>query len=524
MSNKSKIWKALEKAAQSVPSLNELFAQDPIRSKTMSYKIGGLYADFSKQNITPEIQAQLFDLLNACDFEDWRTRFFAGDTINTTENRAVLHPALRGTGGDAHVQKQVRDMRVRTRKFCEQIRSEGKYKTIVHIGIGGSDLGPRLCADALAAHHKASLDLRFAENVDGASINDALSGLDPKTTLVVSVSKSFTTQETKMNTSAAKDWLGQYANANIITVTANRKSAEDFGVDPEKIFDFWDWVGGRYSLWSAVSISLQIAYGPDVFDELLAGAHEMDVHFQTAPLHENLPVMLAMTGIWNTNFMCYGSQAVIPYARRLRKLPSFLQQLEMESNGKGVTRGGKPAGVTCPIIWGDEGTNSQHAFFQHLHQGSGGAAIDFIAALESGEGRPEHHAAVLANCFAQSEALMVGKCEDVVREELALSGMPESEIDALAPHKTFPGNRPSTTILLNNLDARTLGSLIALYEHKVFVQSVVWDINAFDQWGVELGKVLASKILSELNTGDDITGHDSSTQTLIALARNALKP
>ena len=524
MSSKQTIWNALEKLAQDVPTLRTLFASDPQRAKTMSFRAGSIYADFSKQAITPEIHDKLNALLGACDFAAQRDQFFAGAKINTTEDRAVLHPALRGTGGDAGVQKQVRDMKIRTREFCEKIRNEGTYKTIVHIGIGGSDLGPRLCADALAAQTTPALALRFAENIDGASINDALAGLEPKTTLVVSVSKSFTTQETKMNTQAAKDWLGAYAGSNIITVTANRKAAENFGVNPDKIFDFWDWVGGRYSLWSAVSISLQIAFGPDIFDELLAGAREMDVHFQTAGMDKNLPVMLALTGVWNTNMRGFGSQAVISYSRRLRKFSSFLQQLEMESNGKGVTRDGKPVGETCPIVWGDEGTNSQHAFFQHLHQGTGGAPVDFIAVLESSESRPDHHAVLLANCFAQSEALMVGKCEDVVRAELAASGMDSADIVALAPHKTFPGNRPSTTMLLDKLDARTLGNLICAYEHKVFVQSVIWDINAFDQWGVELGKVLATKILGELNTDVDISAHDSSTQALINLARNALKP
>ena len=328
MSTKSETWNALEKLAQDVPTLRTLFANNPQRAKTMSFRAGNIYADFSKQAITPEIHDTLSALLGVCDFEAQRDLFFAGAKINTTEDRAVLHPALRGTGGNADVQKtSARHENAHTREFCEKIRREGKFKTIVHIGIGGSDLGPRLCADALAAQTTPALALRFAENIDGASINDALAGLEPKTTLVVSVSKSFTTQETKMNTQAAKDWLGAYAGSNIITVTANRKAAENFGVNPDKIFDFWDWVGGRYSLWSAVSISLQIAFGPDIFDELLAGAREMDVHFQTAGMDKNLPVMLALTGVWNTNMRGFGSQAVISYSRRLRKFSSFLQQL-----------------------------------------------------------------------------------------------------------------------------------------------------------------------------------------------------
>ncbi|PHR55208.1 MAG: glucose-6-phosphate isomerase [Robiginitomaculum sp.] len=521
MTNKTALWGELDTLAAHLPSLNTLFANDAERTSRMIFQVGSLYADFSKQRMTPQIVQTLLKLAQACELEEWREKFFAGDKINTTEDRAVLHPALRGTGGSPDVKKQVSDMRARMRKFAEKIRNEGKYKTIIHIGIGGSDLGPRLIADALAAETKPALALRFAENIDGASINDALEGLDPETTLVVSVSKSFTTQETRMNTQAARDWLGDYARNNIITVTANREGAEEFGVNPDQIFDFWDWVGGRYSLWSAVGISLQIAYGPDVFDELLAGAAEMDAHFKTAPLGNNLPVMLAMTGVWNCNVLKYPSQAVIAYARRLRKFSSFLQQLEMESNGKGVTRSGAPAGTTCPIVWGDEGTNSQHAFFQHLHQGTQGAPIDFIAVLNSTENRQDHHDAVLANCFAQSEALMLGKTEDAVREELAQTHLSQTEIDALAPHKAFPGNRPSTTIVLDRLNAHAIGNLIALYEHKAFVQSIIWDINAFDQWGVELGKVLASKILKELETNTPVDAHDSSTMALIEMARKA---
>ena len=523
MSAKSDIWSRLQNLSQNVPSLNQLFAQDKDRAERMVYEVGGLYVDFSKQRLTPEINTALLALLEASDFEELRHKFLSGEAINTTENRAVLHPTLRGSGGTAYVQKQVADMRAHTREFCDHIRAQGKYKTIIHIGIGGSDLGPRLCADALVAYTQPAIEIRFVENIDAASIKDALAGLDPKTTLVISVSKSFTTQETKMNTMAAKDWLGQYASINMIAVTANRTGAEEFGIDPLRIFDFWDWVGGRYSLWSSVSLCLQIAYGPDIFDALLAGAHEMDEHFKSASVENNLPVMLAVTSIWNTNFLGYGSQAIIPYARRLRKFPSFLQQLEMESNGKSVTREGRAAGITCPILWGGEGTNSQHAFFQHLHQGHQGAPVDFIAVLEDAENRPTHHAALLANCFAQSEALMVGKSEEIVRAELDKAGMGSDDIAALVPHKTFAGNRPSTTILLDKLDARALGNLIALYEHKVFVQSVIWDINAFDQWGVELGKVLAGKILSELESGGDILTHDSSTQKLISLARKSIK-
>jgi len=513
-------WKKLQNlAGTDVPSLNDMFESDPNRATRMSYQACGLYADFSKQRISPNVMQALWALAQEKSFEEKRADLFAGKPINFTENRAVLHPALRGSSNDKAINKRVADMQARTRNFAENICTHGKYTSVVHIGIGGSDLGPRLLADGFAAGGQPALELRFANNVDGASINDALTGLNPQTTLVVMVSKTFTTQETRMNGETARDWLGKHAGDNMIAVSANRDGAVEFGVNPAQVFEFWDWVGGRFSLWSAVGLSLQLAYGPDVFDELLCGAADMDAHFREASLENNLPVMLALTDIWNNNFLGYKSRAVVPYARRLRKFPSFLQQLEMESNGKSVKRDGQPTCDTSPIIWGDEGTNAQHAFFQQLHQGTQSAPVDFIAVLTDHENRPEHHQALLSNCFAQSEALMRGKSETEVRAELKAKGMNTADIDTLAPHKTFPGNRPSTTIILKRLDARTIGTLIALYEHKVIVQSVIWDINAFDQWGVELGKELAGTILGELQDGTN-SEHDASTSALIALARN----
>ncbi|NNC37158.1 MAG: glucose-6-phosphate isomerase [Acidimicrobiales bacterium] len=526
MANKLKSWKKLENLTERTEADILTLFDDANRATRMSYQVGGLFADFSKQRINVDIHKALLNLAEEADLEGWRAKLFAGEPINTTENRAVLHPALRGVGGSEEVKKQVRDMRAHMRKFSAKVRSEQNFNAIVHIGIGGSDLGPRLCADALAALTEPALELRFAENVDGASINDALAGLDPKSTLVIAVSKSFTTQETLMNVTAARDWLiegvGDKAGAHMIAVSANRDGAEAFGVASDQIFDFWDWVGGRYSLWSAVGLSLQIAYGPDVFDQMLDGAAEMDEHFRDTPLENNLPVMMALTLIWNRNFLGYPSQAIISYARRLRKFPAFLQQLEMESNGKSVARDGGETVPTCPIVWGDEGTNGQHAFFQLLHQGTLGAPVDFIGVLEDAENRPEHHKALLANLFAQSEALMVGKDAKTVRTELEDKGLSEDEIRTLAPHKMFPGNRPSTTIMLDRLDARALGNLIALYEHKVFVASVIWNINAFDQWGVELGKVLAKTILTELGEHNSLDHHDASTAHLIGLARKSI--
>lgn len=519
MSDTDLHYERLQTLAGQAVSISDLFKIEPDRLDNFAHRAGPLRADFSKQAISHAALRALMELARAVDLEGWRNRFFAGDKINTSEDRAVLHMALRGTGGSKDVQKAVKAMRKRVAAFTKDLHESGKYKAIVHIGIGGSDLGPRLVADAMAATQEAYLDLRFAENVDAASINDALSGLDPKTTLVVVVSKSFSTQETLMNAIAARAWLedslGKKASGNFIAVTANRDSAESFGISADQIFDFWDWVGGRYSVWSAVGLSLQLTYGTKAFDDFLKGAAAMDTHFRDAPLEQNIPVLLAMTGIWNRNVLGFTSQAVIPYARRIRKLSAFLQQLEMESNGKSKGRDGTDTGLTCPVIWGDEGTNGQHAFFQWLHQGTPGAPVDFVAVLKDHEGRPDHHAALLANCFAQSEALMTGKPEYIVREELAEAGADEDTINIMAPQKTFAGNRPSTTITLDALDPFALGHLIALYEHKVFVQGVIWGVNSFDQWGVQLGKVLADTILKEL--GGEAGDHDPSTLALMEL-------
>lgn len=524
--SKDKLWAELQSLADTPPSIISLFDQTN-RVENHSVRLDGIYADFSKQAINDKTKQTLINLLTACNFDQARQDLFDGKPINTTENRAVLHPTLRGTG-DLPQLSHVKIMRHRMRQFSDDIRAKGNIKSIIHIGIGGSDLGPRLINEALYAHalhldQVPDIDLRFVENIDGASFNDAVRGCDPKSTLVISVSKSFTTQETRMNTEAAKIWLGSHAANNIITVTANRAGAEEFGVNPDNIFDFWDWVGGRYSLWSAVSLSVQIRYGADTFDALLDGAKAMDAHFMSAPLGQNIPVLLALSGVWNTNFLGHTSQAVIPYARRLRLFSNFLQQLEMESNGKGVTKDGQAAGITCPVIWGDEGTNSQHAFFQHLHQSTTVTPVDIIAVMNSPEGHEAQHAALLANAIAQSEALMVGKTAAQVRTELQAKNMDEADIKALIPHKTFTGDRPTTTIALDRLDAYSLGQLICAYEHKVFTQAVIWDINGFDQWGVELGKVLASTVLSELEdtSPPNADAHDASTMALIKLARAA---
>ncbi len=515
MTDRAAHYQKLENLVTKAVGIADLFKTEPNRLERFVLREGPLRADFSKQAISENALDALLGFAARCDLEEWRAKLFSGEKVNTSEDRAVLHMALRGVGGSKAHQKQVADMRKVMAKFSNKIRKDGKFKNIVHIGIGGSDLGPRLVADGFEASAEQSLNLRFAENVDGASVNDATRGLKPKDTLAIVVSKSFGTQETKMNGQAVRAWLGKSAATNMIAVTANREGAQEFGIAADKIFDFWDWVGGRYSVWSAVGLSLQIAYGPKVFDEFLKGAAKMDMHFRDQPLQENLPVMMALTGIWNRNVLGYSSQAVIPYSRRIRKLAAFLQQLEMESNGKSITRDGKSAGMTCPIIWGDEGTNGQHAFFQWLHQGTPGAPVDFVAVLKDHENRPAHHAALLANCFAQSEALMLGKPEYIVREELE----ERPDADAIAPQKTFPGNRPSTTITLDELSPFALGHLIALYEHKVFVQGVIWNVNSFDQWGVQLGKVLATTILDEMETGEP-GDHDPSTSALMGLVGN----
>ena len=518
MTQREKQLADLKKEADRDISIASLFKAEPDRLDRFVMREGPIRADFSKQAIDKQALGALLQFAARCDLEEWRAKLFAGERVNTSEDRAVLHMALRGVGGTDANKKDVANMRQKLADYADGIRANRKFKSIIHIGIGGSDLGPRLVADALEASADQALTLRFAENVDGASVNDAIKGLNPEDTLVIIVSKSFGTQETKMNGESVRDWLGAHSATNMIAVTANRDRAVGFGMAEENIFDFWDWVGGRYSVWSAVGLSLQIAYGPDVFSEFLDGAKAMDMHFRDQPLSENLPVMMALTGVWNRNGLGYGSQAVIPYSRRLRKFSAFLQQLEMESNGKSAMRDGGAAPLTCPVIWGDEGTNGQHAFFQWLHQGPsegryGGAPIDFIAVLKDHENRPAHHAALLANCFAQSEALMLGKDIETVRRENA----DRADLDALAPQKTFPGNRPSTTITLDELSPFALGHLIALYEHKVFVQGVIWNVNSFDQWGVELGKILAGTILSEMQTGE-AGSHDPSTTALMSLS------
>lgn len=510
------------------------FATDPGRMDRMSVDAAGLYLDLSKQSWSAEGFEAALDVARACDVEGRRNALFGGEAVNNTEGRAVLHPALRAAeDADFHalgeaVSKEVNETRDAMAAFATDIRSGAEtggtkqpFTAIVHIGIGGSDLGPRLLWDALRPL-EPTIDLRFVANIDPRDMAEALAGLDPETTLVVVVSKTFTTQETLANAELAKAWLAESLSPrrmvrHLIGVTAAPGKAKDWGCG--RTFGFRDWVGGRYSLWSAVSLSVAVALGWDVFERVLAGARAMDEHFAGADLEKNAPVLLALAQIFNVEGLGRNARTVAPYAHGLRRLPAFLQQLEMESNGKRVKRDGTPVDTaTGPIVFGEPGTNGQHAFFQQIHQGPTVVPAEFVvvahtsaAAIDDREG----DAPLWSNALAQAQALMVGKTEKQAHAELIAAGADEAEADRLAPHKTFPGDRPSSTILLDALSPEAVGALLALYEHKTFVEGVIQDINSFDQWGVELGKVLAKAILKDVEAGEPSPGLDPSTAELM---------
>ncbi|WNC88171.1 glucose-6-phosphate isomerase [Paraburkholderia sp. FT54] len=504
----------------------------PTRAERFAFAGGGLAADFSKNRITEETLKLLVQLAREAGVEKRRDAMFAGDIVNPTEGRAVLHTALRATDPKAPFYAQVQAERKKMAAFAEQVRS-GEWKGytgkriryVVNIGIGGSDLGPKMVVHAL--HHLAMPEIttHFVSNVDGADLYNVMQQIDPEETLAIIVSKTFTTLETMTNARSLRDWFiekGCPESAlakHFVGVSANPAEVVKFGIAKENVFEMWDWVGGRYSLWSAVGLSIMIAIGPQQFDELLAGANEMDQHFRDAPLEKNLPVLLGMIGIWYRNFFGSQSYLVAPYSQALHFLPSYLQQLEMESNGKSARLDGATVDYpTAAVTWGEPGTNGQHAFFQMLHQGPTIVPIDFIAVLTPEHPLVSHHPKLLANCFAQSEALMVGR---TLEEAKKVAGADKPE---LAPHLVFPGNRPTSTLLVDALTARSLGALIALYEHKVLVQGTVWNINSFDQWGVELGKILGKVVEADLTAPSaDVKKHDSSTSALIARARAALK-
>ncbi|MBY0496307.1 MAG: glucose-6-phosphate isomerase [Cyanobacteria bacterium] len=519
--------------------LREMFENDPARANRFFLKVGEhLFIDYSKNLITEESMAALFDLARQTGVEALRDRMFAGEAINSTEHRAVLHVALRNRSGrpmhvnGRDVMPEVNAALEHLRSFSESVRN-GKWlgytglriTDVVNIGIGGSDLGPAMVTGALAPYTHDGPRTHFVSNVDGAHLADTLRTLHPATTLFTVASKTFTTQETMANARSAREWFLSRAKdesaiaKHFVAISTNEAEVRQFGIAPENMFVFWDWVGGRYSLWSSIGLPIAIAAGYGRFEQLLDGAHEMDEHFRTAPLDGNAAMILGLLGVWYSSVLGADSHAVLPYEQHLQRLPAYLQQLEMESNGKRVDRQGRLVGVqTSPIVWGEPGTNGQHAFFQLLHQGTRLVSTDFLVGIESHDPLGDHHRLLMANCLAQTEALMRGKTEDEARAELQAQGLSTQAIDELAPHKVFPGNRPSTTIMYRKLGPRTLGMLLALYEHRVFTMGAVWNINSFDQWGVELGKQLASTIVKDLASGDSAS-HDSSTTQLIKLAK-----
>ncbi|MHB2266245.1 glucose-6-phosphate isomerase [Aliihoeflea sp. PC F10.4] len=512
-------------------NMREAFAADPGRFDAFSLRLDDLLLDYSKCAVDADTVDMLVGLARAAKLEARRDAMFAGEKINITENRAVLHTALR-LPPDASlvldgvdVVPQIHSVLDAMSAFADELRA-GPITDVINIGIGGSDLGPAMATLALAPYHDGPR-LHFVSNVDGAHIADTLKGLDPKTTFVIVASKTFTTIETMTNAQTARKWIADALGPDAVSdhfaaVSTALEKVDAFGIRKDRIFGFWDWVGGRYSLWSAIGLPIMVAVGSENFRKLLSGAHAVDRHFATAPLAENLPVMLGLVG-WFHRVACrYPSRAIIPYDQRLARLPAYLQQLDMESNGKGVSLDGEPAAtVTGPVVWGEPGTNGQHAFFQLLHQGTDTVPVEFMVAAEGHEPELKHqHDLLLANCLAQSEALMKGRTLEEARAQMLAKGMVESEAESIAPHRVFEGNRPSLTILYRKLDPFTLGRLIALYEHRVFVEAQLFDINAFDQWGVELGKELATGLLPVVEGKESAKGHDGSTAGLVAAIQN----
>lgn len=534
-------WQALSQHYQEIfpQHMRDMFAEDEHRAEKLSLKLDDFLLDYSKQRITSKTLELLLQLARETDVENWRERMFTGEKINFTENRAVLHTALRNRSNTPvlvdgkDVMPEVNRVLKKMREFTEQVRA-GKWQgysgkrinTVVNIGIGGSDLGPVMVCNALKAFASADLDVHFVSNIDGTHLAQTLQVCDPETTLFIVASKTFTTQETMTNARSARTWFLQHANdrkhiaKHFVALSTNAMAVEEFGIDPVNMFEFWDWVGGRYSLWSAIGLSIALYIGMDNFEQLLAGAHEMDHHFRTAPLEKNMPVIMAMLGIWYNNFFNCETHAILPYDQGLSRFPAYLQQGDMESNGKFVNRKGERIEYsTGPIIWGEAGTNGQHAFYQLIHQGNKLIPCDFIVPIKSqyqvGEHGNEHHNILLSNILAQTKALMQGKTSKEAKAELEAQGLDHHQIMTLLPHRVFGGNRPTNTLMIDELTPKSLGKLIALYEHKIFVQGIVWNINSFDQWGVEYGKQIAQKILPQLSSKDSISDHDGSTNRLI---------
>ncbi len=537
-------WKALEAHFRTIKDshMRAWFDADPRRFERFSLRCGDLLLDYSKNRITDETLRLLFDLARARQVPAWTERMFGGEKINFTEGRAVLHTALRNRSNTPvyvdgeDVMPEVNAVLAKMRGFSERVRSgdwkgfSGRAMTdAVNIGIGGSDLGPVMVTEALKPYG-GPLRVHFVSNVDGSQIAETLAPLDPHSTLFLVASKTFTTQETLVNAHYARRWLlaaagdGSAVAKHFVALSTNAKEVTGFGIDVQNMFEFWDWVGGRYSLWSAIGLSIALYVGMDRFEELLAGAHAMDRHFRMAPLEENMPAILGLLGIWYNNFFGAETYAILPYDQHLHRFPAYFQQGDMESNGKRVNRAGEAVGCsTGPVIWGEPGTNGQHAFYQLIHQGTRLIPADFLSAVNAHHDIPAQQRILFSNFLAQTEALMRGKTEEEVREELKAEGRPAADIAALAPHKVFPGNRPTNSLVYPKLTPEMLGRLIALYEHKIFVQGMIWGINSFDQWGVELGKQLAKTILAELEAGSKPGAHDASTDALLACYRRLLE-
>ena len=538
----TKAWQALQTHADLMADSNikALFAEDSQRFAKFSIQFHDILLDYSKNRLTEETIDKLLALAEECGVEEAISAMFAGDKINATEQRAVLHTALRNRSERAvlvdgeDVMPKVQAELAKMQAFCARVHS-GEWKgytgkpitSVVNIGIGGSDLGPVMVTEALKPFWDKGITPYFVSNVDASHIAETLKQVDPETTLFLIASKTFTTQETMTNAASAKAWFLNAAGdesevaKHFAALSTNQTAVQAFGIDPANMFEFWDWVGGRYSLWSAIGLSIALTIGYERFEDLLLGAHDMDEHFRTAPLKGNIPVLLALIGIWYGNFFGADSEAILPYDQYMHRFAAYFQQGNMESNGKYVGRDGNPVDYqTGPIIWGEPGTNGQHAFYQLIHQGSKLIPCDFLAPAVSFNPISDHHDKLLANFFAQTEALAFGKSREQVEAEFTAAGKSLDAVADLIPHKVFEGNRPTNSILFKQMSPRVLGQLVAMYEHKIYVQGVIWNIFSFDQWGVELGKQLANQILPELTAAEDVDSHDSSTNGLINQYRN----
>jgi len=533
----SNAWTRLEQHHAEVADLRmrELFARDPQRFQRFHLRFDDILFDYSKNRVTEETMRLLYALARQAGLEDRIRAMFAGEKINTSEDRAVLHVALRNRSGrpievdGEDVMPDVNRVLDKMKGFCHAVHggdwrgySGERITDVVNIGIGGSHLGPQMVTRALTPYHVEGMRVHFVSNIDGTNMSEVLQRVRPASTLFLVASKTFTTQETMTNAHTARDWLLESAPdqgavaKHFVALSTNREGVEGFGIDPENMFEFWDWVGGRYSLWSAIGLSIALAVGFEAFEELLAGAHAVDEHFRATPLERNIPATMGLLGVWYNNFFGAQTHAILPYDETLEFFPSYFQQGDMESNGKSVTRSGERVEYsTGPVVWGQPGTNGQHAFYQLIHQGTKLVPADFLAPARSHHPVGRHHAILLANFFAQTEALMRGRTREETRAELEAEGTPAERLDILTAAKAFEGNKPTNSLLFEELTPATLGKLIALYEHKIFTQGVVWDIDSFDQMGVELGKQLAKAVLPELDGDAPVTGHDSSTNGLI---------